>query len=130
MASFLPENAGRILEPTPGAGNLLKQLVANHKNVVAPEDFFSLDIKTERFDWIVSNVPFSPMKLGYKILFDCMERSDNTIALMPWLTLINGEKRFRDIMRFGLISVTNLPRKTFKGSRVQCCILEMKKGYI
>ena len=71
MASFLPENAGRILEPTPGAGNLLKQLVANHKNVVAPEDFFLLDIKTERFDWIVSNVPFSPMKLGYKILYDC-----------------------------------------------------------
>ena len=58
-----------------------------------------------------------------------MEMSDNIIALMPWLVLINGNKRTTDIMNFGLISITHLPRKVFNGARVQTCIMEMKKGY-
>jgi hypothetical protein len=58
-----------------------------------------------------------------------MEMSDNIIALMPWLTMINGAKRTKDIMDFGLVSITHLPRKVFDGSRVQTCILEMRRGY-
>lgn len=126
MSSFLPSNAGTILEPTPGEGNLVKAL-KGYGNIYAPEDFFKIDF--QRFDWIVMNPPFSPMKLGYQILNSCMLMSDNIIALMPWLTMINSVKRTNDIMNFGLVSITHLPRSIFPGSRVQTCILEMRKGY-
>ena len=38
MASFLPNNAGYILEPTPGKGNLVKVLEQKGK-VYAPNNF-------------------------------------------------------------------------------------------
>jgi hypothetical protein len=127
MASFLPFNAGKILEPTPGKGNLVN-ILKKYGDVITPNnDFYNLNY--EWFDWIVMNPPFSPMSEGYKILYKCMEMSDNIIALMPYLTIINGEKRTEDIMKFGLKSITHLPRSVFKGSRVQTCILEMKRGY-
>lgn len=127
MASFVPDNAGSILEPTAGEGNLVKAL--NKKGIItAPEDFFELS-KDSKFDWIVANPPFTPMPLAYKILYQCMEMSDNLIFLMPWLTLINSEKRTKKIFDFGLVSVTHLPRNVFPGSRVQTCVLELKKGY-
>lgn len=126
MAAFLPENAGLILEPTKGAGKLVNAL-AKKGQVVAPDDFF--EMPKRRFDWVVMNPPFSPMQKGYKIMYDCMDMSDNIIAIMPWLTLINGHKRTSDIISFGLVSVTHLPRSTFEGARVQTCILEMRKGY-
>lgn len=126
MASFLPDNAGVILEPTKGLGYLVDAI--NKKGtVIAPDDFFAME--KMKFDWIVMNPPFTPMAQGYKILYDCMEMSDNIIALMPWLTLINGQKRTSDIMNFGLVSITHLPRSIFKGARVQTCILEMKRHY-
>lgn len=127
MASFLPNNSGRILEPTKGEGNLVLELETKGE-VIAPDDFFMLENK-QRYDWIVMNPPFTPMSKGYKILYSCMEMSDNIIALMPWLVLINGERRTKDIIDFGLKSITHLPRRIFKGSRVQCCILELKKGF-
>ena len=127
MVSFLPDNAGKILEPTPGDGNLV-EICRNKGNVFYhPGDFFKM--RKIRFDWIVMNPPFSPMKKGYQILYDCMDMSDNIIALMPWLTIINSQKRIDDIMNFGLVSISHLPRNVFPGSRVQTCILEMKKGY-
>ena len=126
MSSFLPDNAGTILEPTSGLGNLVKAL--KHKgNVIEPQDFFAME--KQRFDWVVMNPPFTPMAKGYKILYECMEMSDNIIALMPWLTMINGQKRTSDIIEFGLVSITHLPRSIFNGSRVQTCILQMSKGY-
>jgi len=126
MALLLPDNAGDILEPTKGSGNLVEAL-KNKGNVIAPDDFFTMFKR--QFDWIVMNPPFSPMAQGYKILYECMEMSNNIIALMPWLTLINGQKRTSDIMNFGLKSITHLPRSIFNGARVQTCILEMHKGY-
>ena len=127
MASFLPKSAGKILEPTPGKGNLVKAL-EKHGDVFVPDDFNKMP--TKKFDWIVMNPPFSPMKQGYEILYKCMEMTDNIIALMPYLTIINGEKRRKDIMDFGLKSISHLPRSTFKGARVQTCVLEMKKGFV
>jgi type I restriction-modification system DNA methylase subunit len=126
MASFLPKNAGLILEPTAGKGNLVKVL-QQFGNVFAPDDFYKMT--ENKFDWIVMNPPFTPMKKGYEILYKCMEMSDNIIALMPYLTIINGEKRTNHIMNYGLKSITHLPRSVFKGSRVQTCILEMSRGY-
>lgn len=126
MASFLPENAGLILEPTAGKGNLVKSLEP-HGSVFVPENFYTMT--ENKFDWIVMNPPFTPMKQGYEILYKCMDMTEHIVALMPYLAIINGEKRTRDIMNWGLKSITHLPRSTFKGSRVQTCILEMHKGY-
>jgi|ERR1035437_688876 hypothetical protein len=131
MASFLPDNAGMILEPTPGLGNLVKVLESKGIVVSPPQgvDFLQWNYSA-KFDWICMNPPHSPMTLGYKMLYKSMEMTDNIIALMPWLCLINGDKRTKDIFNFGLKSITHLPRTSFKGSRVQTCILEMKKGYL
>ena len=119
----------KILEPTPGQGNLVNSLRKYLKSeIVAPDNFWDLP-KNEKYNFVVMNPPFSPMKQGYEILYRCMDLSNNIIALMPWLTIINGEKRTKDIMNFGLKSITHLPRNIFKGSRVQCCILEMQKGH-
>lgn len=125
MIDFQPES---ILEPTPGAGRMVRYLREGGRKVIAPRDFFSLK-KGRRFDLVVMNPPFTPMALGYKILFDCMERTDRIIALMPWLTIINSEKRLAKIEDYGLKSITHLPRKIFPGSRVQTCILNMSEGY-
>ena len=127
MSTFLPQNAGSILEPTKGIGNLVK--VLESKGSVTAPDVDFLKFPKQRFDWIVMNPPFTPMKKGYDILYKCMEMSDNIVALMPWLTLINGEKRTKDIMDFGLVSITHLPRTIFKGSRVQTCIMYLQRGY-
>ena len=119
----------RILEPIPGQGNLVNSLHKHLKSeIITPNNFWDLP-KNERYNWVVMNPPFSPMKQGYEILYRCMDMSDNIIALMPWLTIINGEKRTHDIIDFGLKSITHLPRNIFKGSRVQCCILEMQKWW-
>jgi len=130
MVSLMPNFGNkRILEPTPGEGNILKAIRARNGIPVYPiTDFWDMK-HSEKYFGVVMNPPFSPMKDGYKFLYSCMELSDNIVALMPWLTLINGEKRTKDIFNFGLISVTHLPRNIFKGSRVQCCILQMKKDY-
>lgn len=127
MASFLPKNPGSILEPTPGQGNLLKVLSKYGSVTIPRDDFFKME--KSNYDWIIMNPPFTPMSEGYKILYRCMDMTDNIIALMPYLTIINGEKRRDDIINYGLKSITHLPRNTFKGSRVQTCILEMKRGW-
>lgn len=126
MIKLIPPTALYILEPTPGAGNLVKVLRENHFNVTTPIDFWS---GGGFFDVVVMNPPFSPMQVGYRILYRCMEMTETIIAIMPWLTLINSERRTRDIMTWGLKSITHLPRKAFPGARVQCCILNMRKGY-
>lgn len=127
MANFVPDKCGTILEPTAGKGNLVKVL-EEKGHVFAPDDFFDLSDDC-RFNWIVMNPPFTPMKVGYEILDRCMEMSDNIVALMPWLTIINSQKRTTKIMDFGLKSIIHLPRKTFPGSRVQTCILELRKEW-
>lgn len=118
----------RVLEPTPGLGNLVKAVAPKAETVIAPDDYFSLD-PYERYDAVVMNPPFTPMEKGYKILFGCMEQADEVIALMPWLVIINSKKRTESLMAFGMISITHLPRSIFKGARVQCCIIHLKKGY-
>jgi type I restriction-modification system DNA methylase subunit len=143
MVSLLPPGCQTILEPTPGKGNIVRYL--SDYQVTAPADYFLLD-KTNRFDGVVMNPPFSTgsaildnapakyhnekgMKLGYRILNDCMQMSDTIIALMPWFTLTDSDVRLRFLHKFGLRSVTALPRKTFEYSRIQTCILELNKGF-
>jgi len=124
MVSLLPDNVKTVLEPTPGEGNIVKEL--GGFDVTTPANFWEIN---GTWDAIVMNPPFTPMDVGYKILYRCMEMSPIVIALMPWLTLINSERRTKRIMEFGLKSITHLPRSTFKGSRVQTCVLEMIQGW-
>jgi len=126
-----------VLEPTPGQGRLALVLKKNRYNVLLPypdpNNFWNFILADHKYyaEWnaIVMNPPATPMKKAYDIFYKCMEHTDRIVALMPWLTIINSQKRTKDIMDFGLISVTHLPRSTFPGSRIQTCILNMKRGY-
>lgn len=126
MVALLPLGVTTVLEPTPGQGNLVNALCHKNFKVTAPQNFWKV---SGRFDAICMNPPFTPMALGYRILFAALEMSDIVIALMPWLTLINSEKRTNTLKTYGLKSVTHLPRSAFPGSRVQTCILHLQKGY-
>ena len=124
MVGLLPDGVRTVLEPTPGAGNLVAALCGH--DVTAPVDFWDAG---GRYDAIVMNPPFTPMKEGYRILERCLGMSDVVVALMPWLTIINSQRRTGMVFDYGLRSVTHLPRNAFPGSRVQTCILEMRKGW-
>jgi hypothetical protein len=140
MVQMIPAGVVTVLEPTPGRGNLIKAL-GNSWKITAPDNFFELP--PGRFDCVVMNPPFSRstcygipewqtadgMALGYWILSDCMRRSDDVIALMPWFTISDSDVRLRSLMRWGLISVTALPRKTFAYTRVQTVVLQLQKGW-
>lgn len=144
MRSLIPEGVKTILEPTPGLRQLSGLLVSEGFDVTEPEDYFLLD-KSLRFDAVVENPPFSGksadltnapsdltakgMAVGYHILSETMNMSDNVIALMPWFTISDSDVRMRKIKEFGLISVTPLPRKTFDYARIQTVVLQMQKGY-
>ena len=133
MASLIPKCTSgwwNILEPTPGIGNLVA--AGKEKGFVSyPKgDFWTFYKKSKaRYDYVLMNPPFTPMAEGVSYLKACMELSDNIIALLPWFILINSDSRMNMITDFGLVSVTHLPRKTFPNSRIQCCILELQKGY-
>jgi type I restriction-modification system DNA methylase subunit len=143
MAGMIPHGAETVLEPTSGKGNLVRAIheVAPSRSVTAPKNFFTM--RRKRFDCIVMNPPFSSkwtfgcpdpmkeygMKMGYWMLDECMEMSDDVIALMPWFTLTDSDKRLEKYKNWGLVSVTALPRKTFNYSRIQTCVIQLKKGY-
>lgn len=55
--------------------------------------------------------------------------SDHVIALVPWFTISDSDVRLRSLKRWGLKSVTALPRKTFEYVRIQTVVLELEKGF-
>lgn len=142
MVSLLPIGVNTVLEPTPGKGNIVREL--NGYQVTAPTDYFLLD-KDLKFDACVMNPPFSRkygiienapasymahgMQFGYRILVDCMHKADIIIAVMPWFTLSDSDVRMRYIKKYGIKSITVLPRKTFEYARIQTCVLFLIKGY-
>lgn len=140
MVSLIPEGVKSVLEPTPGEGNIVKEL--SSFDVTAPDDFFKID-KISRFDCVVMNHPFSSkyvfnlpknfdhlgMRVGYYILTECMKMSDTVIALMPWFTISDSDFRLRTLHEYGLKSVTALPRKTFQYARIQTCVLHLERGH-
>lgn len=149
MASLIPyKSEAKFLEPTPGVGNLVAAIRERFPReqthqIVAPKDFFLLE--NQKFDSIIMNPPFSSksaflkhaptgsnkfgMRLGYFILQECMNMSDNVIALMPWFTISDSDVRLRSLYDFGLKSLTALPRKTFQYARIQTVVIELRKGY-
>ncbi len=143
MVSLVPLTAKTILEPTPGIGNIVEILKQQNFQVTAPEDFFKVDKNESWFDCIVMNPPFAHayafgvpehlnkagMRLGYHILLECMQMSSNIVALMPWFTISDSDVRLRTLKKFGLRSVTALPRKTFQFARIQTLVIQLEKGY-
>ncbi|WP_299673291.1 hypothetical protein [uncultured Tenacibaculum sp.] len=143
MVNMLPSDIVDVLEPTAGLGRIKTELELKGYNVTAPEDYFLLEKK--KFDAVVMNPPFSgkslivdnaPLKFhgkgmqaGYMILWECMQMADTVIALMPWFTISDSDPRMRSIKRYGLKSITVLPRKTFDYTKIQTCVLELKKGW-
>lgn len=144
MVSLLPIGINSVLEPTPGLGNLVKALKGAGYQVTQPDDFFLIP-PGSRFDAVVMNPPFSlkytitenaPLhlikegnKMGYSILSQCMDMADTVIALMPWFTISDSDVRMRRLKRWGLRSITALPRKAFNYIRVQTIVLHLEKGY-
>jgi hypothetical protein len=139
MVSLIPREVLTVLEPTPGEGNIVSLL--KDYQVTAPQDFFAQTFS--RHDCVVMNPPFSSkfcfnlpenfehygMRLGYFIMTECMKISDNVIALMPWFTISDSDRRLRECKEFGLRSITALPRKTFRYARIQTCVLQMERGF-
>ena len=69
------------------------------------------------------------MRMGYWFLTQAMNRADTIIALMPMFTISDSDVRMRAIKRYGLRSVTVLPRKTFDWTRIQTVVLHLQKNY-
>lgn len=142
MVSLLPEGITTVCEPTPGRGNLVGILLQAGYSVTAPPNFW--DVIDQRYDAVVCNLPFSKntfrdlpdkfkalksMEVFYKAMGYVLAMSDNVIALVPWFMLIDSDKRMKSLFRYGMISVTCLPRSTFPNIRVQTCVLQLQKGY-
>lgn len=145
MVNMLPDDIDYVLEPTPGLGTIVNELQLKDITVAAPRDYFLMN-HSLKFPAVVMNPPFSKpsclmdnapleyqnlkgMSVGYQFLFDCMQKSDIIIALMPWYTISDSDVRMRSIKKFGLKSITALPRKTFQYARIQTCILELRRGW-
>ncbi len=126
MVKHIPASAWTILEPTPGEGNLVKAIKAE-----LPFSYVTVyeGLPYHCVDCVVANPPFTPMKVGYEMLDTFFKLSDNIIILMPWLALINSQKRTKNYIEHGLKQIIHLPRSAFARSRVQTCILIFEKGY-
>lgn len=129
MADLIPSNVKSILEPTPGKGNLVAAIKKRFPNsiVYSPEHFEDFD--KHRVGCIVANPPFTPMKAAYLWLDTFFKMSDYIVIIMPWMSLINSEARTKNYIEHGLKLIVSLPRRAFKGARVQTCILVFQKGY-
>lgn len=127
MADMIPAGVKTILEPTPGEGRLVKVLQDRGYIVTAPDLFENIS-PFLRFDAVVMNPPFKN-SIEQKFLLASLELSDNIIALLPWFSLINCDSRTRLLKDFGILSVTHLPRSTFRKIRIQTMILHLQKGY-
>jgi hypothetical protein len=135
MTSLIPVRYRRqslVIEPTPGAGNLLSALAnAGFRRVEAPTgDFFQWS-PSERPKVVIGNPPWTPPKLAYSIMNRCLAefQPQFVVLLMPWLTLINSTRRTELLLDYGLKKVIHVSRSTFPGIRMQCCILVLDKGY-
>lgn len=127
MARLIPLTTNTILEPTPGIGMLVAEL-RQRGPVYAPNRYEDIPAGY-RCGYCAMNPPFTPMAEGFRYLQGVMGMCDHIVALLPWFIIINSERRLKIIQDFGLEQVISIPRKTFPGPRIQCCILVLKKGY-
>jgi type I restriction-modification system DNA methylase subunit len=153
MVSLIPDSARSIVEPTMGEGNIVKAIDRINKSsklglrkfiLATPINFFNFPTNL-RFDCAVMNPPFSVKytnmdgapdrylkkgaQIGWEMTKDCMKMCDSVITLLPWTIITNSDKRLNYMMEYGLVSVTALPRETFPGARIQCCVIHLQKNY-
>ncbi len=136
MAAMLPNFFSctfTCLEPTPGQGNLIDAVKRRFDgkatpSFTAPKDFWKLKSGPD-YNCAIMNPPFTPMPEAYRFLYAVMDMTCHIVALMPWQTLINSEKRLKLIRTYGLQSVTSLPASVFPGSRIRACVMQMTWGY-
>lgn len=127
LLSWLDIPLNSILEPHPGAGNLVDALKKWYdESKIKTYRSFEAIPKTKRFDAIVMNPPFD--NTGWIHLQHCLTKSKNIICLLPWSLLLNSENTINILLKFGLKRIIHLPRNSFT-NRVQCCIVVLKKGY-
>jgi len=129
MVSLIDHYPKTVLEPTPGDGNLVKAILNKYPKakIITPTRFEELE--SQKVDYVIANPPFSPMSLGYQMLEWFFDFSGNVIVVMPWLSIINSESRTKKYLNKGLKEIIHLPRKAFKGARVQTCILKFSEGH-
>lgn len=130
MVSMIDGDPSFVLEPTSGEGNLVRAIQKKFPDctITEPNNIFQYEPE-QKFDCIVANPPFTPMVKGYEILQRIIKWSDDIVILLPWLLLINSERRSKWFVENGLSEVRHLPRRAFPGSRVQTCIVKMIKDY-
>lgn len=143
LLQALPDPVTAVLEPTKGKGNIVTALEESGYTVYAPENYWAM--QKRRFDAVVMNPPFSSkyanmfgapvhlnksgMMVGYHILKECMEMSDEVVALMPWFTVSDSDVRVRALKAYGFRGVYSLPRKTFDYTRIQTVVLHLVRGW-
>lgn len=139
-----PFKVKHVLEPTPGEGNILNTLRNRKYCTHTVDDYFDLP-KDKRYDAVVMNPPFNcayadltkasnskeliGLKFGYFMLEEAMKRANVVVALLPVFTIIDSDIRTKQILDFGLVGITQLPRKTFGYTRIQTVILCLNKGW-
>lgn len=129
LERVIPKSA-LVVEPTPGAGNMVKALkAAGYTNVETPPGDF--------FDWrpsskpmaVVGNPPWTPNTLAYKVLDRCLEFGPALVVMvMPWVTVTNSDSRAQRLKAAGLGAVISLPRSVFPGVRLNACVLVIEPG--
>ena len=96
---------GKCLEPCAGGGAFVKALFrfkAVEKIISCEldrgEDFLTKDFGEQRFDWVVSNFPFSKYRL---FLSRCMDLCDNILTLSTTNHTVSLKARRRDMKEKG-----------------------------
>ena len=128
MVSLIGAKPQKVLEPTPGYGNLAKELKEAGHTVIYPEDDF-LNMRLEWYDIVVMNPPFRPIELCLRIFEKCMSHTDKIVTLINWDFFLNSGPRSKLIFDYGIVKVVALPRSAFPSSWPTTCILVLEHGY-
>ncbi len=127
-----PGHMAKVLEPTPGLGNIIGAGNDVGFTMCGPgsENYWkswSYQQDVDYFDMVIMNPPFTPHTEMTKFIEDAMEKAPYIVALLP-VNAITSHRKLTKFMNFGLNSVTMLSRNTFP-NKVAVCILELDRNH-